>query len=68
MIKRSKAAAKSWKSSSFEQRRQLLRILLKHVVENQEVICRCALRGELPDYNRSCLPAASLMCKATAIA
>eukprot|EP00887_Chlorella_sp_A99_P003616 scaffold7.g3616.t1 len=35
-----KAAAAEWRTSSFKQRRLLLRIILKHIVENQEEICR----------------------------
>lgn len=30
-----------WKQSSFNQRRKLLRILLKYIIENQETICKC---------------------------
>jgi hypothetical protein len=37
-----------WRRSSFRQRRLLLRVLLKYIVDNQETICRCLPR---------CLPA-----------
>lgn len=40
MINKAKVAAKTWRQSSFEQRRQLLRVLLKYIVENQETICK----------------------------
>ena len=30
-----------WRRSSFQQRRLLLRILLQHIIDNQEAICRC---------------------------
>ncbi|KAG1661699.1 hypothetical protein FOA52_002035 [Chlamydomonas sp. UWO 241] len=44
IIKKAKAAQAVWKSSPFSQRRKLLRILLKFVVENQEEICRVTAR------------------------
>lgn len=31
----------TWRHSSFHQRRQLIRIILKYVVEHQREICRC---------------------------
>ena len=37
---RAKVAAAQWRGSSFRQRRLLMKILLKYVVENQEQICR----------------------------
>lgn len=37
---RAKEAGKEWRGSSFAQRRLLLKILLKFIVENQEEICR----------------------------
>jgi acyl-CoA reductase-like NAD-dependent aldehyde dehydrogenase len=39
-----KAAAQEWRKSSFAQRRLLLKIILKFIVENQEEICRWAGR------------------------
>ncbi len=43
--------AQVWRRSSFRQRRLLLRVLLKYIVDNQETICRCLPR---------CLPALSV--------
>ncbi len=40
--------AQVWRRSGFRQRRLLLRVLLKYIVDNQETICRCLPR---------CLPA-----------
>eukprot|EP00210_Caulerpa_lentillifera_P007017 g6711.t1 len=37
-------ASKIWKNSSFGARRKILRILLKYIIENQEVICRVSAR------------------------
>ncbi len=39
-IAKARAASKIWRNSTFGQRRKLLKILLKFVVENQETICR----------------------------
>lgn len=42
-------AMKIWAKSSFKQRRQFLRILLKYIIEHQELICEygfCSLYGE----------------------
>lgn len=39
VVDKSKAAAKIWKSSSFKQRKHLLRVILKYILENQEEIC-----------------------------
>ncbi|GLI61056.1 hypothetical protein VaNZ11_003318, partial [Volvox africanus] len=43
-IARAREASKVWRKSSFSQRRQLLRILLKFVVDNMETICRVSAR------------------------
>ncbi|PNW88530.1 hypothetical protein CHLRE_01g033350v5 [Chlamydomonas reinhardtii] len=43
-IARCKAAQKEWRTSSFAQRRKLLRILLKFIIENVETICRVSAR------------------------
>ena len=43
-VKRAKAAQEQWKHSSFDTRRQFLRIMLKYVVNNQETIARVAVR------------------------
>ncbi len=50
---RAKAAGEQWRRSSFRQRRQLLKIILKFIVENQEEICR--YRGTVP----TAMPAAA---------
>jgi acyl-CoA reductase-like NAD-dependent aldehyde dehydrogenase len=39
-ISRCRAAARVWALSPFSQRRALMRVLLKHVVDNQETLCR----------------------------
>lgn len=44
MIAKAKEAQQEWKKSSFAQRRKLLKILLKFIIENQETICRVASR------------------------
>ncbi|KXZ42649.1 hypothetical protein GPECTOR_127g527 [Gonium pectorale] len=43
-IARAKDAQKVWRNSSFSQRRKLLRILLKFIIENTETICRVSAR------------------------
>ena len=35
-----RAAQAEWKESTFAQRRALMRVLLKYVVDNQETLCR----------------------------
>lgn len=40
-MSRAKAASVEWRRSPFAQRRLLLKIILKFIVENQEEICRC---------------------------
>ncbi|PRW57735.1 Aldehyde dehydrogenase 22A1 [Chlorella sorokiniana] len=40
LVARAKAAGAQWRTSPFSQRRQLLKIMLKFIVENQEEICR----------------------------
>lgn len=42
-VARAKEAQVTWAKSSFEQRRQLLRILLRYILDHQEDICRCVL-------------------------
>ena len=37
-------AQETWKSSTFEQRKYLMRIMLRYIVENQETIARVAVR------------------------
>ena len=44
-VARCGAAADEWRRSGFAQRRRLLRIILKFIVENQEEICRWAGGG-----------------------
>lgn len=44
VLARAKEASKVWKKSSFGQRRKLLSILLKYIIENQETICRVSAR------------------------
>ncbi|KAK9825118.1 hypothetical protein WJX74_010698 [Apatococcus lobatus] len=39
-IELAKTASKEWRQSSFHQRRLLLKILLQHIIDNQEAICR----------------------------
>ncbi|KAF2312743.1 hypothetical protein GH714_039821 [Hevea brasiliensis] len=41
---RGKKAQKLWAKSSFKQRRQFLRILLKYIIEHQELICEVSSR------------------------
>ncbi|GLC58293.1 hypothetical protein PLESTB_001342900 [Pleodorina starrii] len=43
-IARAKEASKVWRRSSFAQRRKLLRILLKFIIENIDTICRVSAR------------------------
>ncbi|GFR39785.1 hypothetical protein Agub_g270 [Astrephomene gubernaculifera] len=43
-IAKAKEAAKIWRNSSFSQRRKLLRILLKFIMDNTETICRVSAR------------------------
>ena len=40
VVARAKAAGAEWRDSPFSQRRRLLRVILKFIVENQEEICR----------------------------
>eukprot|EP00931_Biecheleriopsis_adriatica_P032462 TRINITY_DN18941_c0_g1_i1.p1 TRINITY_DN18941_c0_g1~~TRINITY_DN18941_c0_g1_i1.p1 ORF type:complete len:641 (-),score=136.65 TRINITY_DN18941_c0_g1_i1:141-2015(-) len=44
MVQRARRAQQVWKNSSFAQRRQLLRILQRFVLENMETICTVACR------------------------
>jgi acyl-CoA reductase-like NAD-dependent aldehyde dehydrogenase len=39
-VARARAAALRWRASTFAQRRRLMRVLLRYVVEHQEEICR----------------------------
>ncbi len=38
-------ALQVWRDSSFAQRKLLLKVILKYIVENQEEICRCVLES-----------------------
>lgn len=38
-VSQARKAQKIWAKSSFKQRRQFLRILLKYIIEHQELIC-----------------------------
>ncbi|MEW5302973.1 MAG: hypothetical protein WDW38_003925 [Sanguina aurantia] len=44
IVTKAKEAAQVWKTSTFKQRRRLLKTLLKFIVENQETICRVSAR------------------------
>jgi len=44
IVARARAAQKDWKKSSFAERRRVLEILLKFIIENQETICRVSAR------------------------
>lgn len=43
-VSQARKAQKIWAKSSFKQRRQFLRILLKYIVEHQELICEISSR------------------------
>ena len=43
-VKRARKAQETWKSSTFEKRKYLMRIMLRYIVENQETIARVAVR------------------------
>lgn len=43
-VAQSRKAQKIWAKSSFKQRRQFLRILLKYIIEHQELICEISSR------------------------
>eukprot|EP00850_Spirogloea_muscicola_P007929 SM000041S15488 [mRNA] locus=s41:288984:293518:- [translate_table: standard] len=43
-VKRARVAQLEWAGSSFQQRRLLLRVLLKYVTEHQEIVCRVSAR------------------------
>ncbi|GAQ84711.1 aldehyde dehydrogenase family 22 member A1 [Klebsormidium nitens] len=43
-VEKARAAQKEWCKSSFAVRRRLLRVLLRYIVENQEIICRISAR------------------------
>lgn len=43
-VLQSRKAQKIWAKSSFKQRRQFLRILLKYIIEHQELICEVSSR------------------------
>ncbi|KAI8471381.1 MAG: Aldehyde/histidinol dehydrogenase [Monoraphidium minutum] len=49
-IAKAKEASKMWRSSSFKQRRLLLKVLLKYIITHQEEICRVSSRdsGKTP--------------------
>jgi hypothetical protein len=39
-VKQAREAQKTWADSSFKQRRLLLRIMLKYILDHQELICQ----------------------------
>ena len=43
-VSRARAAQEQWAQTTFEQRREVLRVLLDFVVDNQEALCRVASR------------------------
>ncbi|OVA01391.1 Aldehyde dehydrogenase domain [Macleaya cordata] len=43
-VAQARKAQKTWANSSFKQRRQFLRILLKYIIEHQELICETSSR------------------------
>ncbi|KDP27923.1 hypothetical protein JCGZ_19003 [Jatropha curcas] len=43
-VAQARTAQKTWAKSSFKQRRQFLRILLKYILEHQELICEVSSR------------------------
>ncbi|CAI5535720.1 unnamed protein product [Closterium sp. Naga37s-1] len=43
-VERARQAQQQWQHRSFEQRRQFLRVLMRYVVENQDLICRVSAR------------------------
>ncbi|GAV70861.1 Aldedh domain-containing protein [Cephalotus follicularis] len=43
-VVQARKAQKTWAKSSFKQRRQFLRILLKYIIEHQELICEISSR------------------------
>ncbi|KAK9147058.1 hypothetical protein Sjap_006961 [Stephania japonica] len=43
-VAQARIAQKSWAKSSFRQRRQFLRILLKYIIEHQDLICEVSSR------------------------
>nr|AIL24124.1 betaine aldehyde dehydrogenase 2 [Tamarix hispida] len=43
-VSQARKAQKIWAKSSFKQRRQFLRILLKYIIENQDLICEISSR------------------------
>ena len=43
-VKRARKAQETWKMSTFAQRKYLMRIILRYIVENQETIARVAVR------------------------
>ncbi|XP_072961784.1 aldehyde dehydrogenase 22A1-like [Typha angustifolia] len=43
-VAQARKAQKIWEKSSFKQRRQFLRILLKYIIEHQELICEISSR------------------------
>lgn len=43
-VKQARKAQIEWARSSFKQRRKLLRVLLKYILENQELICQVSSR------------------------
>ncbi|KAK9808600.1 hypothetical protein WJX72_000341 [[Myrmecia] bisecta] len=43
-VERARVAAKSWKGSSFKQRKLLLKTILRYIIDHQETICRVSAR------------------------
>jgi hypothetical protein len=41
-----------WRSSTFGQRRQLLKILLKYIIAHQQEICRCEMFSNSENMRR----------------
>lgn len=44
IVRRSRVAQETWKTSSFATREKLLRVMLRYIIENQEVCARVAVR------------------------
>ncbi|MCO5605830.1 hypothetical protein L7F22_060014 [Adiantum nelumboides] len=43
-VRRARVAQSTWANSTFKQRRRFLRVLLKYILENQELICQVSSR------------------------
>lgn len=44
VVKSARAAQQKWKNTTFDERREVLRVMLDYVVEHQDEICRIASR------------------------